>query len=79
MNHDKDIEKNLVIEGVYKHYKGNSYKVLAVARHSEDLSSYVVYQALYGDYSIWIRPLGMFLENVTILGISRPRFEYSQE
>lgn len=49
---------------IYKHYKGNRYKVLAVAKHSETLEEMVVYQALYGDGDIWVRPLCMWDEEV---------------
>lgn len=69
----------LHIGGFYKHYKGNTYKVLEIARHSEDLSYYVVYQALYGDFGIWVRPLEMFLETVNIEGVEMPRFELIQK
>lgn len=62
--------------GEYKHYKGNKYKVLNVARHSETLEELVVYQALYGERGIWVRPLGMFLEKVVINGKKISRFRY---
>lgn len=66
---------SLPINSLYEHYKGFRYKVLAVARHSESLEELVVYQALYGENGIWVRPLSMFLENVTINGKSQPRFK----
>ena len=56
------------------HYKGERYKVLNIARHRETLEEYVVYQALYGDGDIWIRPLQMFLDQVPINGQHVPRF-----
>ncbi|MBI2052216.1 MAG: DUF1653 domain-containing protein [Parcubacteria group bacterium] len=62
--------------GEYEHYKGNKYKVLSVARHSETLEELVVYQALYNDHSIWVRPLDMFLEKVKIDGKIIPRFKH---
>jgi len=67
--------------GKYQHYKGNFYKVLGVARHSETLEELVVYQALYnseefGKNALWVRPKKMFLENVAINGKKIPRFKY---
>lgn len=60
--------------GRYRHYKGQDYEVLGVARHSETEENLVVYRCLYGDYSLWVRPLTMFSEMVSIDGVSRPRF-----
>ena len=59
---------------LYEHYKGKKYKLLHVAKHSETLEDLVVYQALYGDQGIWVRPLEMFLENVIVDGQTKPRF-----
>jgi hypothetical protein len=67
--------KSIAVGSLYEHYKGNRYKILAIARHSETLEELVVYQALYGEGDIWARPLAMFLENVTIEGRSQPRFK----
>lgn len=63
--------------GVYRHYKGQDYQVFDVARHSETQEPLVVYRCLYGDYSWWVRPLGMFQETVTIDGAVIPRFDYT--
>ena len=52
--------------GIYQHYKGNLYQVFHVATHSETQEKLVVYQCLYGDYSIWVRPLSMFTETITL-------------
>jgi len=60
--------------GLYRHYKGNDYRVLHLARHSETREALVVYQALYGDRGIWVRPAAMFVETVTIAGRPQPRF-----
>jgi hypothetical protein len=68
------LAKTIVIDGLYEHYKGLQYKVLAIARHSETLEELVVYQALYGEKEVWVRPLTMFLENVVIDGKSKARF-----
>jgi len=63
--------------GRYRHYKGNEYEVIGVATHSEDESKLVVYRPLYGDKGLWVRPLAMFTETVTIEGKNIPRFLYS--
>ena len=58
---------NLMLKkGIYQHYKGQLYQVLHVATHSETQEKLVVYQCLYGDYSIWVRPLEMFTESITL-------------
>ena len=59
----------------YRHFKGNEYLILYLAKHSETMELLVVYQALYGDYGIWVRPLEMFLEQVEVNGIMVNRFE----
>ena len=65
--------------GIYKHYKGNEDRVLGVANHSETLEKMVVYQALYGNYDIWVRPLSMWNELVVVDGIEKPRFMFIRE
>lgn len=60
--------------GIYRHYKGNLYQVLHLARHSETQEWLVVYRALYGQYDVWVRPLAMFTETVEINGKTVPRF-----
>ena len=67
--------KPLVRESIYQHYSGKRYKILAVGRSSETLEENVVYEALYGDHDVWVRPLTMFLEDVTIEGKAQPRFQ----
>lgn len=65
--------------GRYRHYKGNFYEVIDVARHSETEEEFVVYRTLYGDFSLWIRPLAMFTEQVEVDGVSQPRFAFVGE
>ncbi len=60
--------------GTYRHYKGGVYEVLGVARHSETLEELVVYRA-QRDGSLWVRPLGMFVETVAVESRTVPRFE----
>lgn len=70
---------NMLKLGKYRHYKGKEYEVVGVARHSETLEELVVYQALYGNHDLWVRPLKMFTEEVEIDGKKVPRFEYIGE
>jgi len=65
--------------GRYRHYKGNEYTVLGVARHSETLDELVVYRQEYGDHGIWVRPAAMFLETVDIEGKKVPRFRLIED
>lgn len=62
--------------GRYRHYKGNDYTVLGVARHSETLGEFVVYRQEYGDCGLWIRPAAMFRETVIVDGEPVARFRY---
>lgn len=62
--------------GLYRHYKGLDYRVLGLARHSETLEPVVVYQALYGERGLWVRPAAMFTETVEVNGTRVPRFAY---
>lgn len=63
--------------GRYRHYKGNYYEVLGIVTHSETLEKMVLYKQLYGEGSLWVRPLAMFFENVQVQGGAMPRFEYA--
>ena len=60
--------------GTYRHYKGNLYEVIGVARHSETEEELVVYRARYGERGLWVRPLTMFQQMVTVDGRLVPRF-----
>ena len=62
--------------GLYRHYKGNDYEVLGVARHSETEEQMVVYRALYGERGLWVRPLSMFTECISSESTCIQRFEY---
>lgn len=55
---------NIVIKGIYRHFKGDYYLVEDVAYHSETMEEYVVYRQLYGKRECFIRPLSMFLSEV---------------
>lgn len=61
--------------GIYEHYKGNKYELLAIANHSETLEKMVVYKALYGKGEVWVRPLSMWNELVEVNGEQVPRFK----
>jgi len=71
--------QSIVRGGVYEHFKKKRYRILAIARHSETLEELVVYQALYGESGVWVRPVAMFLENVSLDGKVLPRFKLVQE
>jgi hypothetical protein len=67
------------IDAVYRHYRGNSYRIVAISRHSETHEIHVVYQGLYdspqfGDHAVWVRPLSLFMDTVVINGAAMPRF-----
>lgn len=59
----------------YRHFKGGLYKLLCIARDSETQEELVVYQALYGEGHVWVRPKKMFFETITRDGQTFPRFE----
>ena len=61
--------------GRYRHFKGNEYRVIGTARHSE----MVVYRALYGEGGLWVRPAAMWNETVDRDGYHGPRFVYIGE
>lgn len=62
--------------GKYRHFKGNLYEVIGVARHSETREEMVVYRALYGEYGLWVRPAVMWTETVDRDGYHGPRFQF---
>ena len=63
------------IEGVYRHYKGNLYRVVCLAHHSETLEDMVIYEPLGENTGYWARPASMWNELVEVDGVKRPRFE----
>ena len=65
--------------GKYRHFKGNEYRVVGMARHSETMEEMVVYQALCGEGGLWVRPAHMWSEQVDRDGYSGPRFAYIGE
>lgn len=65
--------------GRYRHFKGNEYRVIGTARHSETMEELVVYRALYGDGGLWVRPARMWNETVERDGYRGPRFVYIGE
>lgn len=69
----------MISPGLYKHYKGKNYKVLYVVRHSETEEHHVVYQALYGNYGYWVRPLSLFSETIEQNGKTVKRFEKNHD
>ena len=68
-------DREIRIGKKYRHFKGNEYLVINVGKHSETLEEMVVYQALYGERGIWVRPLSMFLEEKEVDGKMINRFD----
>lgn len=64
----------MIENGIYKHFKGNMYEVIGMAKHSETLEKMVVYKALYGEGGLWVRPLSMWDEEVLHNGERVKRF-----
>ena len=76
MSNINDRRESLPKRGIYRHYKGQLYQVLHLARHSETEEWLVVYQCLYGDYSTWVRPVQLFEQSIVDhTEHKRPRFE----
>jgi hypothetical protein len=65
--------------GIYRHFKGNEYRVIGIASHSETMEPMVVYQALYGEQGLWVRPANMWNEQVDREDYKGPRFTYIGE
>ena len=70
-----DVQYRIVMTAeYYRHFKGNIYRILHIAKHSETLEEMVVYQAMYGERGIWVRPLSMFEEEIERDGKTIRRF-----
>lgn len=65
--------------GKYRHFKGKEYRLIGLAKHSETMEPMVVYQALYGEQGLWVRPAHMWIEQVERDNYSGPRFQYIEE
>ena len=65
--------------GKYRHFKGNEYEVIAIARHSETLEDMVVYRSLKNESDVWVRPISMWCETVEKDGKTFPRFTLIEE
>jgi hypothetical protein len=61
--------------GRYRHFKGNEYEVIGVAKDSETMEEVVVYRALYGEQGLWVRPAKMFAETIERDGRMMKRFQ----
>jgi hypothetical protein len=69
----------MIEPGIYRHFKGNRYEVIGVAKHSETLEDMVVYRALYGEGGLWTRPAAMWDELVQVDGGLVARFEREEK
>lgn len=66
--------------GKYRHYKGRDYEVVGVAKLESTLEDMVIYKPLYeSEYTLMVRPLAVFIENVEVDARIMPRFEYIDE
>ena len=66
---------DIILGATYKHYKGNFYKIIAIAKHSETNESLVIYEALYDEHKIWARPIEMWNDIIELNGEKFKRFE----
>lgn len=65
--------------GKYRHFKGNEYEVIGIAKHSETLEEMVIYRALYGEHGLWVRPASMWNECIERDGKVFQRFTFIGE
>ena len=73
------MDRQEIRPGIWRHFKGNRYQVIGVAKHSETLEPMVVYRALYGEGGLWVRPASMWLETVERDGKTYQRFVFEQD
>lgn len=78
MSENMNVKQEIKI-GRYRHFKGNEYEVIFLAKNSETLEDMVVYKALYGEGGIWVRPASMWNEKVVHNGVECIRFTYTGE
>ncbi|ASP37283.1 hypothetical protein CHH28_00660 [Bacterioplanes sanyensis] len=71
--------KPTLAKGLYRHYKGNDYRVIDLVRHSETEQWLVLYQPQYGEQDLWVRPYDMFVEQVQVDGQAQPRFAFQPD
>ena len=69
----------MIQKGIYRHYKGNLYEVIGMAKHSETAADMVIYKALYGENEIWVRPAYMWDEVIEVNGEQAKRFTPEQK
>ena len=73
-------EEHLKLAGrMFRHFKGNLYRLEGFAKDSETLEEMVVYRALYGEHGLWVRPAKMFFETIERNGKRMKRFELLEE
>lgn len=65
--------------GIYEHYKNKRYQLIAVAKNSDTMEDFVVYQALYGEQIIWVKPAVHFFGEVEVAGVRQPRFRFIEK
>ena len=61
---------------LYRHFKGNLYQIICLAKHSETMEDLVIYKELFGEGKVWARPASMFYQMVNIDGNLVPRFKF---
>lgn len=77
------MESNIKPGQIYKHYKGDTYKIITLAKNTETEELLVIYERqsdiVHTGWKVWARPISMFLENIEVEGYSGQRFEYISE